>query len=549
MTDEQMDARLRRAGEAWRTASPASTVVEAVHEPVDIAAPVHRRRLPRPGLLISAAAVAAALVAGVAVVLANVGNGQHRTADVTGLAGNVWQLEPRQQGINSTATVVFNADGTWVADDSCELFGGSYEVDHGMLFANPHDLRYKSCTDSAGEVTFGDRGLELLTGAPTYTIDGIGLTLRRAGETMQLRAAPNLARPTFDVPTAEGATWLLTGVASTDGQPLPVRGSPTFVIKNHELRASDGCNTLSGEAEIIDNTMTTTKGGGLRQTEIGCQADASNAATVVDAVLSADSHVAVRGVTMTIKGDGGTLTYLWQPDDTVGTNPALLESRSWHLISLAGGLVTADATLRVTESGAVSGNDGCQAFAIQNAEIGAGTLQLPAGPEPTNQCQRPSASTIDSFLAQKPALWRVEDGKLVIFGGGAQAFSLVFEPDQPIAQVSAPPSIEDKPWTLTQISLAGSGSASGAGGDTGVLLTIRTSTFTLETNCHSYSGAVSRKEHKILFYDIRDLGGNNCHDQFVDAAVTMVNGGRATWTITGGELELVDGQSTLTFDG
>ena len=554
MTDEQMDARLHRAGAAWRAANPATDVLEPPSEPVDLAAPPRRTRLPRPGLLISAAAVAAALVAGVAVVVANVGGtGQHRSADVAGLEANTWQLVSygnAQAFPHSTATVAFNKDGTFVADDSCQVFGGSYDVDHGQLFANPHDLRARQCTDSSGEQVFGDRGMQLLTGGPTYTIDGSALTLRADGQTMHLRAAPELPSPTLDVPTAEGATWLLTGVTDSTGQPLPVRGSPTFVIKHNELRASDGCNTLSGEVVLLGNTLSTAKGGGLQTTEVGCQTDASNAATVVDAVLSQDARVSVRGATMTIKnGSGSELTYQWQPDDAQGTSPALLASRSWQLTSIAGDPVTVHASLRVTEAGAVSGNDGCQAFAMQAADVGHGTLQLPVTLKRPAQCHEPAATTIDSFLAQQPVLWRIEDGKLLLFGGGAQAFSLVFAPDRPIRQVSTPPSISGKPWTLTQISSEGSGSGSGTGtSDSGVLLTIRSATFTLETNCHSYSGTVTQNADKILFSDVRDLGGDNCHDQFADAAVSLLQHGAATWSVRGGELELVDGRTTLTFD-
>jgi heat shock protein HslJ len=552
MTDDQMDARLRRAGDAWRAANPGSDAIEPDVEPVELAQPAQRRRMPRPGLLLSAAAVAAALVAGAAVVLTNVGGNGHRSADVSGLAGTVWQLEGRG-GVASTATVVFNADGTFVADDTCEVFGGSYDVDHGMLFAEPHDLRDKQCTDASGDVTFGDNGLIVLTSGTAYTLDGGALTIGSGSDALHLRAAPELPRPTFDVPTAEGATWVLTGVRGSDDVDHTVQGTPTFVIKNHQLHASDSCNTLSGEADVVGNTLTTTKGGGLQMTEIGCDQQVMATASVVDAVFSGDSTLAIAGATLTITRNGaGTLTYAWQPDEAQATNPATLESRSWRLTAFAGKSTPPGVTLDIASDQTYRLHDGCRQIA-GTAEVGPGTLSLRGFGASNQTCDLTSSgeltTTVDSFFGQQPALWRIEDGKLLVFGGGAQAYALVFTPDQPVVQLTTPPTIEGKSWSLTQLSTEGSNSGSGtATSASGVALTVTATTFTLNTSCHNYSGTAHHTADTIEFADVRDLGGPACHDTFADAAAHLVQSGSATWLITRGELEIVQGKTTLTFD-
>jgi hypothetical protein len=288
----------------------------------------------------------------------------------------------------------------------------------------------------------------------------------------------------------------------------------------------------------------------LRSTAVGCAARQTNA--TVDGVLSANPALSLSGATLTINaGSPGTLTYRWQPDDVAATKPALLESRDWQLTSIAGRAVQGQIRLYASAA-AASVTFGCGAVG-GNVEIGPGTLRIDGVPDaPAAGCDGDRAndsSTVDSFLSQQPALWRIEDGKLLIFGGGAQAFSLVFAPDKPIAQASAPPAVDGKSWRLSQLSTEGSGSGSGSGSSsTGVVLTVTGATFTLDTNCHNYAGTASRTADKIEFSDVRDGGGRDCHDEFADAAVRLVQHGSATWSIKAGELVLVQGNTTLTFD-
>ncbi len=555
MTDEQMDARLRRAGETWRAAQ-GDTPAGEPDEPMDITPRTRPRRFSRTGYLLTAAAVAAALAGGLAVVVTSLGgNGQQKSADVAGLEGTVWRLVSygnEQPDPKSTATMVFNADGTFVADDSCTVLGGSYDVAHGQLFTEPHDSRLKQCVDAAGDEIIGDRGVEVLTAAPAYTVDGTSLTIRGDGQVMHLEAAPGLPRPTTDVPAAEGATWVLTGVRDGNNLEHPVQGTPTFVIKNDELTASDSCNTLSGEAVVLDGTLTTSKGGGLRVTEIGCAQEVMATAAVVDAVLNANPTVSVAGATLTVKHPGaGTLSYTWQPDDETGTNPALLESRSWALTSVDGHPATAGVTLRVSSPDDISGNDGCQAFTTAGNEVGRGTLRLGAAPKPLAGCGNPDATSFDVFLAQQPALWAIRDGRLLIFGGGAQGLSLVFTPSEPVPSSSATPTPVGKAWALSELSSEGSNSGGGsATSASGVVLTIATNDFHLRTPCGNWDGGAYEKGDTITFDPVHDAGGPYClNGEFGKAADRLVHGGSAKWSIKGGRLELVQGHVTLTFDG
>src|SRR3954468_9368224 len=95
MNDEQMDARLQQAGESWRAAT-ADVSVSAAPE-VHPLTPSGGSRTPRrrTGLFASAAVVAAALVAGGSLLVANItrDDGNRGTEMSTAsLEGTVWGL-------------------------------------------------------------------------------------------------------------------------------------------------------------------------------------------------------------------------------------------------------------------------------------------------------------------------------------------------------------------------------------------------------------------------------------------------------------------------
>jgi heat shock protein HslJ len=548
MTDEQMDARLRSAGAAWRAAQP-TVLVEPPPQPEPLGLPrqVPHRLRRRTGLLISAAAVAAALAAGLAVVVTGLGGNPHRTADVAGLTGVVWRFvgygdaAPRT---NSTATLVFNSDGTFVADDACQTIGGPVDAQDGQLFFNPRQVRQRPCTDTAGELAFGAQAMDVFAGLSPYTLSDDQLTIH-SSRAMHFRAAPGLPRPTLDVPSVEDATWRLVTVTDASGKQLAVpAGAATFHFDGSQLTASDGCNTLSGDGELDGRTFSVAKGNGLSATEIGCPAGEQASVAVIDAVLGGDPRWTLTGATLVLHRAGaGTLSYRWVPDDAAATDAATVIGRSWQLRSFAGEPVTAAVRLHIDASGVATGTDGCRTFRLAHATLGPGTLQLPTAPRAGKGCRQSIAATFDSFLAEKPALWSIRDGKLLIFGGGAQAFSLVFTPDRPVPP-AAGPTIEGT-WRLVEISHESASSGSGEAGPFGVTLTLTPDTFRLGSRCATYAGDVARLGATLVFSHVRRLAGSGCKDNGAQEAALLR--GSVHWSFDSGGLDLAKNHTTLTF--
>src|SRR4051794_5048854 len=206
MTDEEMDARLRTAGTAWRTRTdepnratdepnratdePAAVIVEplSTEEALQFGRPARDRGRHRTAWLASAAAVAAVLVAGGGFLLGRAGDDRgHRTtgAASAALENTTWQLlgyDGDQLRKSSFATFAVQ-DGGFVADDSCDLYNGTAKVDGEHLRLADIEDRFYNCTDSVGEVTFR-QGLKTLRSNPTWSIDGDRLTISGDGPTL-----------------------------------------------------------------------------------------------------------------------------------------------------------------------------------------------------------------------------------------------------------------------------------------------------------------------------------------------------------------------------
>jgi len=311
MTDEQMDARLRAAGAAWRAATD-----EAPHtaEPLPVTPPARARRPQRTAWLASAAVVAAALVAGGAFVLGRVSGGDgHRGAatESAALQGRVWRLtgyQGDQQRTNGFATLYVGRDGHLVADDTCQLIEATVTGTRPSL--RKLQIRNYNCTDAVGEVSFG-RGLRAFQDDPRFVVDGDRLTISGGGVVMHLAAAPNLPVPTADRPTLTDATWRLTAVVDANGKRHAVQGNAGLRIDGDQLSASDTCNSLSGTVKIDYPILKAT---GFAQTAVGCPDN--DTAPVVDAVLGNGARIDFRQATLTVTKTGaGTLTYQWQPSD------------------------------------------------------------------------------------------------------------------------------------------------------------------------------------------------------------------------------------------
>lgn len=558
MADEQMDARLHRAGEAWRAANEATAAMPtAVAGDVHVITPEPSRRSRHTGLLASAAVVAAALVAG-GIVLFN-GVGHHPTTSTdqaVALKGTVWRLvgygndQPRT---NSLATLHIGKDDRMVADDGCTLIGARISTDHGRIAFTDFDERYRECTDSSGDITF-TRAMDILTSFPHYSIDGTQLTIGA----MHFLAAPELPAPTLDVPTFLGAKWRLVKVTDAQGQDRPLSGfSPALQVKNGRLTTSDGCNTLTADA-VADGQEVDLKQ--VEHTTNPCPSAAESAfGAAIDQVFAGPAvHEQVEGTTLILKRSGaGELVYQWVPDDKAAADPANLIGRNWQLVSAAGDPSAGGATLRI-DGDELSGDDSCGELSGR-ADVGRGTLTVAGVPQqPAASCTG-QATTIDSFLNQKPALWSIRDGKLLIYGGGPQAFSLVFTTAVPPAPspTPTPGSQLVGTWSLSGIEhdTAGGGSASGSSDMATTKLIVDSAGHAIVRHrCYALNGDVRIAGRFLEFSNlVRNPHGPPCtaarqqQDTYA-GPVDAVLSGAVRWSIDGGQLTLTKGHETLTFD-
>jgi hypothetical protein len=181
--------------------------------------------------------------------------------------------------------------------------------------------------------------------------------------------------------------------------------------------------------------------------------------TAADEVLSAvfqpgRIEASVTGARLTIgRAGAGRLEYAWVPADAAATDPAKLTDRPWYLTAVAGDPVGERVVLNIHADGTVTGYDGCRELDAARAQVGAGTLTvtgLPAGG--SANCASDLAATVADFLGQRPALWHLADGKLVVNSpGNAQGYALVFGPTDPGAAPADPAELTGTPWQLAGI--------------------------------------------------------------------------------------------------
>jgi len=544
MTDDDMDARLRTAGAAWRTATDdARPPVEDLspQEELRFGRPIRERRRHRTAWLASAAAVVAVLVAGGGFLVGRLADSDHghRTtaAESAALQDTVWQLlgyGGDQLRWSSLATFYVH-DGAFVADDSCELYNGGARIDGGHLRLTDIEDRFYNCTDAVGEITFR-QGIKTLQNNPTFSVDGDRLTISGDGPTLHFRAAPNLPAPTPDRPTLTGATWRLTTVTGPDGDAHSVKGNSDFRIDGNHLHASDTCNTLDGTLQIDYPIL---KLDGLSTTEIGCPQD--SLAPLVDQVLSGNVRVDFRDATLTLTKTGaGTLTYQWQPDDEPATDPQRLTATDWKLTAAAG-VPASGVTLHVGD-GRLEITSQCPSMTA-DVVVRPGSLTVHGLPENVAAGCPPDVSSVQEMLATGPTLWHIDGKRLVLNHAGSQGFSLVFDPakDVSAASVELPGT-----WKLTGVETNDGNSVSGSGSsDSGVTLKLTEHGITLSgVSCGPLSATAELGADVITLGPLAATGTTNCRQ----TTVTRVFSGAVAWTIQNGQLRLTKGKVTLTFE-
>ena len=231
MTDEQMDARLQRAGEAWRAASVpvAEAAAESHVETLMISSTGGPRRPRRTGLFASAAIVVAALVAGGALLIANIGSGGDRQTSAGGtvdLVGTPWTLTAIADAngddvpVAGDAVLAFGPDSRFKGNDGCNGIGGRAHVSGSTIDFGKVATTEVKCLDDQVAAT-AEHVDAILSGKVTWAIDSDRLTLTKPGTgTLVYRAS----RP----PTAKMAKSADLGVPSAKAPPASdVASSPT----------------------------------------------------------------------------------------------------------------------------------------------------------------------------------------------------------------------------------------------------------------------------------------------------------------------------------
>ena len=192
MTDDQMDGRLQRAGEAWRAVSPpvAEMPDESHVQTLMISSTGRPRRARRAGLIASAAIVAAALVAGGALLIANIGSGGNRHtpagAGSVGLVGTPWRLTAITDANGNDVSVAGDAalalapDNRFKGSDGCNGMGGEALVSGSTIEFGNVAMTQANCLGDQVTATAGHVDA-VVSGKVTWAIDSDRLTLTKAG--------------------------------------------------------------------------------------------------------------------------------------------------------------------------------------------------------------------------------------------------------------------------------------------------------------------------------------------------------------------------------
>ena len=456
MTDEQLDARLRAAGERWRDRTDGDTTVAELPD-VDEELPppaVPRRR--RTWFVAVAAAAVVALIAGLTFALRNQTHPPPQAnLERAGVQGTVWLV----RGNGSTAAFYIGSDGTLVADDECRLISGHATISSGRLTVRDLVVRYKACTDQYGP-GFYDLGTKVLRGPASYTIDAAGLTIARRGVgALRFVPAPVGAEPpSLDVPTLTDTTW-----RAPNGKTLHIdaaTGNITGTI-------------CAGRATVAGSAVTFTRCGPTGQ------------GTYLAAISGATLTLTAQGIDPGFSGMSPQLTFVWQPADPSIIDPASLIGRTWSLQAVAGEPVSTG-TLRIA-NGTAEINDGCLSFTVP-VRVARGVFSLSVH-VPAHPCSA-AAGTVDSLLSSDPTSWAVRDGKLIIYGGGSQTFSLsyVAKPQSSTLQGN---------WTLAKV--FDSSGAPQTATATASLNIAANGTLTGTDGCRTFTGTVSTSGTSATF--------------------------------------------------
>lgn len=194
----------------------------------------------------------------------------------------------------------FTDDGMISASAGCNLFGGAYRIDGGVLVVTGGATTEMGCQPA---LQAQDDWLFALLGAqPTLTLTGDELILEE-GDTIITLLDREVADPDLSL---VGPTWTVTSIIAGDAvSSVPEGVVATFIFTEGGLVVvNTGCNSGSGAVAVQSNTL---RFGAIALTERACEGPAGDMERAVLMVLHSDVvrfQIEARSLELTI-GDYG----------------------------------------------------------------------------------------------------------------------------------------------------------------------------------------------------------------------------------------------------
>jgi heat shock protein HslJ len=185
--------------------------------------------------------------------------------------------KPKQLAPNTRLRLDFRDAGNLGFHAGCNQMGGEVSLDGGTVTMDQYGGTEMACPDrQAQEVWLA----KLLTGRPTWKLEGDTLTLTKGSTTVVLKDR-KIVEP--DLPIA-GTKWTVDGVLSGEAvEHFPGMASAHFTIEGERATGSTGCNAFGGP---VTRTATTLSFGALSMTLVGCVGDRARLEGAVIAALA-----------------------------------------------------------------------------------------------------------------------------------------------------------------------------------------------------------------------------------------------------------------------
>jgi heat shock protein HslJ len=531
MTDDLMDARLRAAGEKWRTANTSS--VDVPSEPAEelVIGPRGPRRS-RWITAASAAVVAAALVVGGAVLVNNSRDNGGKPASVeatNALTSQTWVLS------DAPATLTFAHD-TMTLDDGCNIVTRHVQIAGNHLTFGSQLGRTSGCSRP------GDRVQQIesiLSGTVTWSVRDDSLTVRKTDST-------TIGVLTFTSAQAQLAgTWTLVGPGTAD--------RVTLLFKGDTVRSDDGCTKATYAVRVDGNQLTLGAPIGAVTTCTG--PPTANVAGIGSGTVT--WSVTANKLTITKQGVG-TLVY----QHVAATNDTPLTDTTWQLTEIVDKDNTQLAPVgtpnfTISADNHVAGSDGCNTFSgdvrVASGAIDFGQLAI-TEMACTDAGAMDTAGQVDAILTGTVD-YAISADQLTLTKKGVGTLRYKALP-------SISPSVNTvitNTWLLTgtEVTSASGNSSSGSGSSAvgkSVLTFDGNGGFTLRHTCYTLDGKVTVADGTLEFDQVPTRVAVPCpsnaeskagqdENDFVDFLLTN----KVTWTIDGSGLKIADSRHAATF--